>query len=232
MILESSCFFTILVIMKNRLFTIGHSNLDIKEFISLLNQHNVTALADVRSSPYSRYVSQFNKENLKNSLLNAGIKYVFLGEELGARPKDKSCYVEGKAVYENIAKLPLFSQGIERLKKGSQSYEIALMCAEKDPITCHRAVLVCQHLRQLPLDINHILQDGRLQSHEDLENRLLEIHNLDQSGKEATVQLSLFDNVSKQTSLPTLSPEEALKEAYRKQGLNIAYVEKNYDQND
>ena len=217
--------------MKNKLFTIGHANLDIKDFIALLNQHNVTALADVRSSPYSRYVSQFNKENLKNSLLNVDIKYVFLGEELGARTKDKSCYVEGKAVYENIAKTDLFSKGIERIKKGSESYNIALMCAEKDPITCHRAVLVCQHLKVLPLAINHILQDGNLESHEDLENRLLEIHNLGQSAKDSPVQLSLFDNVSNETPLPTLSPEEALKEAYRKQGDKIAYVEKNHAKN-
>ncbi|MDJ0729523.1 MAG: DUF488 domain-containing protein [Crocosphaera sp.] len=213
--------------MKNKLFTIGHSNLDIKDFISLLSKHNVTALADVRSSPYSRYVSQFNKENLKNSLSNFGIKYVFLGEELGARPKDRSCYVEGKAVYENIAKTTLFFQGIERLSKGSKTYNIALMCAEKDPITCHRSVLVCQHLRQLPLDINHILQDGSLESHQSLENRLLQIHNLGESAKETTVQLSLFDNNSAQTSVSSLSPEEALKEAYRKQGDKIAYVEKN-----
>ncbi len=217
--------------MYNKLFTIGHSNLDIKDFICFLSQHNVTALADVRSSPYSRYVSQFNKENLKNSLLNSGIKYVFLGEELGARPKDKSCYVEGKAVYENIAKTELFSHGIDRISKGSQSYNIALMCAEKDPITCHRAVLVCQHLKLLPLNINHILQDGSLESHDHLENRLLEIHKLGQATKETTVQLSLFDNSSVQTPLPTLSSEEALKEAYRKQGYKIAYVEKNHVKN-
>ncbi len=228
---KSSYFSTILVIMKNKLFTIGHSNLDIKDFISLLTKHNVTALADVRSSPYSRYVSQFNKENLKNSLLNSGIKYVFLGQELGARPKDRSCYVEGKAVYQNIAKTTLFSQGIERLSKGSKTYNIALMCAEKDPITCHRAVLICQHLKVLSLDINHILQDGSLESHQNLENRLLEIHNLGQSAKDSPVQLSLFDNVSNQTPLQTLSPEEALKEAYRKQGDKIAYVEKNYANN-
>ena len=217
--------------MKNKLFTIGHSNLDIKDFLSLLSKHNVTALADVRSSPYSRYVSQFNKENLKNSLLNSGIKYVFLGQELGARPKDRSCYVDGKALYQNIAKTTLFSQGIEGLSKGSKTYNIALMCAEKDPITCHRAVLICQHLKVLPLDINHILQDGSLESHQNLENRLLEIHNLGQSAKDSPVQLSLFDNVSNQTPLQTLSPEEALKEAYRKQGDKIAYVEKNYANN-
>ncbi|MDJ0601607.1 MAG: DUF488 domain-containing protein [Crocosphaera sp.] len=217
--------------MKNKLFTIGYSNLDIKDFISLLTQHNVTALADVRSSPYSRYRHHFNQENLKNSLLDAGIKYVFLGQELGARPKDKNCYVEGKAVYENIAKTSLFSQGIERIKKGSEFYNIALMCAEKDPMTCHRAILVCQYLKVLPLDINHILQDGSLESHQHLENRLLEIHNLEQSAAESIVQLNLFDNSSAQTPLQTLSPEEALKEAYRKQGDKIAYVEKNYVKN-
>ena len=227
----ASYYLLFLLVMESKLFTIGYSNLNIESFISLLTNNNITALADVRSSPYSRYLRHFNKENLKNSLLNAGIKYAFLGGELGARPQDKSCYVEGKAVYENIAKTSLFSQGIDRIKKGSQSYNIALMCAEKDPITCHRAILVCQHLREFSLDINHILQDGSLEPHEHLENRLLKIHNLGQSFRESIVQLSLFDNSSAQTPLETLSPEEALKEAYRKQGDKIAYVEKNYDKN-
>ncbi|MGK7939180.1 MAG: DUF488 family protein [Crocosphaera sp.] len=210
----------------NQLFTIGYSNLEINLFISFLKQHNITALADVRSAPYSKYRPNFNKDNLKNNLLNSGIQYVFLGQELGARPQDKSCYIDGKALYENIAKTELFYQGIDRIIKGSHSYNIALMCAEKDPITCHRSILVCQHLKQFTLEINHILQDGSLESHQQLEDRLLKIHNLSPSANKQPIQLSLFDTLPTQATSDSLSPEEALKEAYRKQGEKIAYVEK------
>ncbi len=210
----------------NKLFTIGYSNLEPQLFISFLKEHNVTALADVRSAPYSKYRPNFNKDNLKSTLLNAGIQYVFLGQELGARPQDKSCYIDGKALYENIANTELFFQGIERIIKGSQSYNIALMCAEKDPITCHRAILVCQHLKQFTLEINHILQDGSLESHPQLEDRLLKIHNLSPSANKQPIQLSLFDTLPTQAASENLSPEDALKEAYRKQGEKIAYVEK------
>jgi uncharacterized protein (DUF488 family) len=216
--------------MSNQLFTIGYSTLNITSFVTILSQYNVTALADVRSFPYSKYSPDFNQDNLKNSLLDSEIKYVFLGKELGARPQDKSCYVEGKAVYENIAKTDLFSQGIERILKGSRSYNIALMCAEKDPITCHRAILVCQYLKGLALEINHILHDGTLESHQDLENRLLKLHKLSQPDPQTMVQLSLFDNSV--LSLPCLSLEDALKEAYRRQGEKIAYVEKDHEKHD
>jgi uncharacterized protein (DUF488 family) len=215
--------------MGSKLFTIGYSNLEIDSFISLLTQQGITALADVRSSPYSRYLPHFNKDNLKNSLLASGIQYVFLGQELGARPQDKSCYVDNKAVYENIAKTPLFHQGIERVLNGSQSYNIALMCAEKDPITCHRAILVCQHLKQFPLEINHILQDGTVESHQQLEERLLKIHNLTKPEPEPAIQLSLFEDSSPYLLTQTLSTEKALKEAYKRQGDKIAYVEKDHD---
>ncbi|MGK7946677.1 MAG: DUF488 family protein [Microcystaceae cyanobacterium] len=216
--------------MENKLFTIGHSNLDIDSFIDLLTQQGVTALADVRSSPYSRYLPHFNRELLKNSLSKLGIKYVFLGQELGARSQDKSCYVEQKAVYEKIAQTQPFVQGLERLIKGSQSYRIALMCAEKDPITCHRAILVCQHLKQFPLEINHILQDGSVESHQHLEERLLKIHQLNQPEPNATVQLSLFEDSTSTSPNQTLSPQEALQEAYKRQGDKIAYVEKDHAQ--
>lgn len=196
---------------SRKIFTIGHSNLDIDGFIALLLQHKITALADVRSYPYSRYLPHFSKDSLHTALENAKIRYVFLGLELGARPNNSSCYVNGKALYEKIAATEAFSQGIKRILKGSQNYTIALMCVEKDPITCHRAILVCQHLRKFDLDIDHILQDGSVESHQHLEKRLL----------------SLFDTFSPTTETKSLSPEESLQEAYTKQGDKIAYVQKN-----
>lgn len=189
------------------IYTIGHSNHSIEVFIALLQQHGMTALADVRSHPHSRYLPHFNQSALKEALLNAGIRYVFLGRELGARPEDPSCYVGGKALYEKIAATQLFSEGIERLLKGAETYKIALMCAEKDPMTCHRTILVCRHLKQREAKIAHILPDGKLESHEHLEDRLLETYGLH--------QLSLFD----QRSL-----EERILEAYTRQADKIAYV--------
>lgn len=210
------------------LFTIGHSNHSIDAFIGLLQQHGITAVADVRSHPYSRFLPHFNQSALKAALLNAGIQYVFLGKELGARSADPSCYVDGKASYEKIAATELFSEGIQRILKGSQNYKISLMCAEKDPITCHRAILVCQHLRDFELEIKHILSNGYLESHEQLEDRLLVLHGLNQSALDdaAPKQLSLFEELQlKESLIEQLSREDCLKQAYQQQGEQIAYVD-------
>jgi uncharacterized protein (DUF488 family) len=209
------------------LFTIGHSNHGIESFIRLLHLHCVTALTDVRSHPYSRYLPHFNQAELKLALSNAEIRYVFLGRELGARSSDPSCYVDGKAVYENIAATKLFSEGIKRILKGSEDYKIALMCAEQDPITCHRAILVCQHLRKENSNIKHILKNGDIETHDALEKRLLKLHNLTSPKVPETVQLSLFNNLLiEEQQIHKYSYEESLKEAYRIQGSIIAYVEK------
>lgn len=210
------------------LFTIGHSNHSIDAFIGLLQQHGITAVADVRSHPYSRFLPHFNQSALKAALLNAGIQYVFLGKELGARSADPSCYVNGKASYEKIAATELFSQGIQRILKGSQNYKISLMCAEKDPITCHRAILVGQHLRDFELEIKHILSNGYLESHEQLEDRLLVLHGLNHSAldRAAPKQLSLFEELQLQKSpIEQFSREDCLKQAYQQQGEQIAYVD-------
>lgn len=216
-----------------KLFTVGHSNHTIEEFITLLQKHGVTAVADVRSHPYSKYLPHFNQKLLKASLSDAGIRYVFLGKELGARSNNPNCYVDGKAVYEKIASTKEFNDGIQRILKGAESYNISLMCAEKDPITCHRAVLVCQHLRESNLDINHILKNGDLESHHNLEERLLELHALKPAEQIQQVQLSLFEDILlSQSSLIEYSREQSLKKAYQLQGDNIAYVEKAQNQDE
>ncbi|NES98773.1 MAG: DUF488 domain-containing protein [Desertifilum sp. SIO1I2] len=112
------------------LYTIGHSDRSIETLIGLLKQYDIAALADVRSHPYSRYLPHFNQSSLKTRLQTAGIQYVFLGRELGARPSNSEYYIEGKALYEKIAATELFSQGIQRLLTGLKTYKIALMCAE------------------------------------------------------------------------------------------------------
>ena len=205
------------------IFTIGHSNHTPEKFLELLSIHNINALADVRSAPYSRYLPHFNKQALQSYLPKAEIRYVFLGAELGARPADSSCYVEGRALYEKIAVLDSFQQGLKRIIKGSQNHRIALMCAEKDPITCHRAILVCRHLLSFNLEIAHIHSNGDLEYQENLEERLLQIHDL--QDKQENIQLSLFPTVSQ----PQLPRSERISQAYQLQGDRIAYVEKDND---
>ena len=205
------------------LFSIGHSNHEIDTFISLLKKHGVTAVADVRSHPYSRFLPQFNRASLQKFLVKEGIQYVFLGRELGARPSNQDCYVDGKALYERIAATDEFYAGIQRVQKGLKKYKISLMCAEKDPLTCHRAILVCQHFRYFDIIINHILKNGDLESHEHLEERMLLKHSLTEFSGSEKVQLSLFS----QNILPTR--EECLRKAYKLQGDEIAYVEKGND---
>jgi len=159
---------------KPCLFTIGHSDHEMPEFVSLLARHGVTTNADVRSQPYSRFHGQFNREILAEVLKLAGIQYVFLGRELGARRSERESYHEKQARYDLIAKLPAFREGLDRLRRGLASHRIALLCAEKDPITCHRTVLVCRHLRADPIDIRHILDDGSIETMDQAEIRLLE----------------------------------------------------------
>ena len=221
--------------MSQKLYTIGHSNLALEEFINLLQKYSITAVADVRSHPYSRYLPHFNQAPLKKALHDIGISYVFLGGELGARPKDLSCYVNGKALYQNIATTELFTEGIQRLVKGSQNYTIAMVCAEKDPLTCHRAILVCRRLKGFGLDIFHILPDRSLESHQHLEERLLDLYKLNSSLETRNTeprQLSLFDNFLEETKLDLQlkSKEDCLEEAYLRQGNKIAYVDKKNEQ--
>jgi uncharacterized protein (DUF488 family) len=208
----------------NDVFTIGHSNHTIESFIALLEKYEITAIADVRSHPYSRYLPHFNQRELKAFLKASGIDYVFLGKELGARPDNLSCYVQGKAVYEKIAATEAFKDGIQRVLKGAEKYKIALMCAEQDPLTCHRSILVCQHLRQFDLNINHILKDGELESHQHLEERMLAKNGLTETtDAQKLQQLSLFDVPEPE---PPRCREKSLNQAYQLQGDKIAYVEK------
>ncbi|MBF2077886.1 MAG: DUF488 domain-containing protein [Synechococcales cyanobacterium T60_A2020_003] len=212
------------------LLTIGHSNYEIRTFVSLLQKHGVTAVVDVRSSPYSRFLPHFNRAALKEALATEKILYVFLGQELGARPKKQECYVKGKAVYEKIAATEEFHEGIQRVLKGVKKHKVSLMCAEKDPLTCHRAILVCQHLRRFDLQINHILRNGELESHDHLEQRMLKKHGFTDFSEmaEEQAQLSLFTQKSSNLS----SREECLDIAYKIQGDEIAYVEKKGDDHD
>lgn len=159
-------------------YTIGHSTHTLDEFTALLIQHGVTALADVRSAPYSRFNPQFNKDALARELKVRGIKYVFLGRELGARAEDPALYENGRVRYSLLAQTDPFKQGIARVIQGATEHRIALMCAEKEPLECHRTLLVARALDEQGIDVVHVLGDGRLEAHRDTMERLLDVTGL------------------------------------------------------
>ena len=188
------------------IYTIGHSNHPIDRFIALLQQHGVDAVADVRSTPYSRFNPQFSKEKLQTALMTAGVKYVFLGEELGARSKDPVCYDEsGRVSYGRLASTELFRRGLDRLLTGMQNHRIAIMCAEREPLDCHRTILVARELEKAGVPITHILKDGTLEPHRHAMERL--------ASRLKLTETDLFRTT-----------DELIEDAYEKQGSRIAYV--------
>ncbi len=188
-------------------YTVGHSTHSMEKLLDLLRRNEITAVGDVRSQPYSWMNPQFNREPMRDAFKATGISYGFLGRELGARSEDRSCYVDGKVQYDRLAKTELFQRGLARLIDGTARYRIALLCAEKDPLTCHRTILVVRHLVARGLRAAHILEDGRLEHHDDALNRLLK-------------ELGIGDR-------DFFKPrQELVDEAYAKRGSEIAYAEK------
>ncbi len=165
-----------------RIFTIGHSNHALEQFLALLSRHGVTAVADVRSAPYSRFCPHFNRDALTATLRESGIRYSYLGCELGGRSDDPSCYERGQVQYERVARTATFREGLTRVVDGAANYRIVLMCAEKEPLECHRTLLVARALMSEGNDVVHILGNGELEAHECTMNRLLEQFNLSPSG--------------------------------------------------
>ena len=186
-------------------FTIGHSNHAFEKFSELLRRHNIVALADVRSAPYSRSNPDFNREFLKTKLAEAGIAYVFLGRELGARPEGAQFYQQGRVQYRVLAQSPLFRAGLDQVLKGAQSHRLALLCAEKEPLECHRTLLVSRELVALSASVVHIHADGNLETYAEAMLRLLKMLGLPEE--------DLFRN-----------KEEMIADACALQEERIAYV--------
>ena len=194
------------MIERMRVMTVGHSTHSLDEFVALLRKHEVTAVADVRSNPFSRYMPHFNQGSLRTALPKRGIQYAFLGRELGARSSDRDCYVDGRVQYARLARTALFREGINRVLSGAKSERVALMCAEKDPLDCHRTLLVARSLVDESVDVDHILADGSAESHHEAMFRLLE--------KLGMQQTSLLH-----------STDDLIQEALAKQEQRIAYVD-------
>jgi len=207
--------------MANTVYTVGYSGYhqDIPRFVSDLKAHGINVVADVRTSPYSRFSPEFNRESIQADLRMAGLKYVFMGEELGARPSDRHCYVNGAVDYDRIVSADFFQHGLDRVLTGlSRGYVITLLCAEKDPIDCHRNVLVAHSLAKRGVGIKHLVQLAQeepavAEDCEDTESRLFE-----KCDKGDSRQYDLF-----------MSRDLQIEELYKTRFKEIAYREETED---
>ncbi len=165
------------------ILTVGHSNHPPETFINLLVRHGVDEVVDVRSAPYSRYTPHFNHENLQRTLDDIGIAHTYLGGELGGRPADRSCYdAEGRVRYERVAETDLFDDGLRRVIRAADERQVALLCTEKEPLECHRTLLVARFLVERGVAVAHILADGSLETHAAAMSRLIDLHKLPPHG--------------------------------------------------
>ena len=192
---------------KKGFMTIGYGNMKIKDFIAKLKSLRVNCIVDVRTRPYSTYNVPFNKEELREKLQNEGLSYFWFGNKLGGRyDKIKYCDSQGRVDYEKVAASEGFIEGIKELEKGIDKYNICVMCSEKDPLKCHRFLLISRALKEY--NIYHIMPDGTLMKNSELEQKMFKMNsNLN--------QLSIFEKDN----------EESFEvKAYRVQGLNTSYV--------
>ena len=193
-----------------QLYTIGHSTFPQEHLIELLKQYKIDHLLDVRSMPYSRYASQYNSDVLKKALLNVGIKYTHMAKSFGARQEAEEFYPEGYLDFELFRKSPQFIKGRDNVIKGLEQYNVALMCTEKNPIDCHRAIMVARGFELAGVDVKHILHDGGSLEQKEL-NKMLVDRYFPERG-----QLSFFQEENK-------TEEEYLEEAYRMRNSEIGY---------
>ena len=191
------------------LFTVGHSNLDFLPFVKLLKDCSVDLLIDVRSQPRSGRFPQFSQPGFDKMIEDAGIGYLFLGEELGGRPDDPDAYrQDGVVDYRARRKSYAFQAGVERVLNELQRASCALLCAEEDPLECHRFLMICPELVRMGIRPLNIRKGSRIESQEEAENRLLGAHG--------------FRGVAADTLFPQ-SRTDALEEAYDLQAGKFAY---------
>jgi len=185
-------------------YTIGHSTHTYERFAQLLRDYNVSFVIDVRSVPQSTRSPQFGKRALRDAIRSDGMRYRYAGNVLGGRPADPGFYQDEQVQYDRVASSEPFRKALERIRLAARTHVVALVCAEGDPIACHRFLLVARHLKSPELGIIHILPDGRTEP-----NAATEVRILRQAG---LLQSDMF--------APTL---EALEKAYEIQSRRVAY---------
>ncbi|MFZ5616685.1 MAG: DUF488 family protein [Pseudomonadota bacterium] len=189
------------------IWTIGHSSHSYAQFLALLRGAEITAVADVRSSPFSRHSPQYNAATLKADLKQDSVAYSFLGKELGGRPPSGDLFRDGIADYERMAQTAEFREGLDRVIEGARAFRIVLMCSEHDPLDCHRCLLVARALSERNLVVRHVLSDARQKTQSEIEEILLANAGQD-SGQD-----DLF-----------ASRSERLAAAYRQRARKVAYA--------
>jgi len=194
-------------VIANAVFSVGHSTHSLSDFLGLLNNSGITAIADVRSSPWSRFNPQYNRPDLKKSLRSFGIDYRFYGKLLGGRPSNPSLFHGSTADYEAMALTKEFAEGLDMVLAGAAKHRLALMCSEHDPLDCHRCLLVSRALAGRGADISHILSNGAVISHQQVEERLL----------------TMSGRATDDFFVPRA---ERLTAAYRDRSLKVAYTER------
>jgi uncharacterized protein (DUF488 family) len=156
------------------LFSIGHSNIPADRFIALLRDAGINAVADVRSTPYSRFFPWFSRKPLAQRLAAEGVAYLSFGDSLGGRPRDQSLYRDGVTDYEAMARTAEFQDGLGNLQNDIGAHSVCLMCAEREPLDCHRCLLVARALAERGLTIGHVLHNGGIEPHAVTEQRLMD----------------------------------------------------------
>jgi uncharacterized protein (DUF488 family) len=193
------------------LFSVGHSNVPAERFLAMLQNAGVDAVADVRTVPYSRRFPWFSQKTLAASLSAAGIGYAAMGDRLGGRPRDDSLYRNSVADYEAMAAQPEYHAAVGRLLDAVARSRVCLMCAEREPLDCHRCLLVARSLAERGLAIGHILHDGVVEPHVATEQRLLAL-----DGQSAQQGCDLFAS----------GQRERLAAAYRRRAHVVAFRRK------
>lgn len=160
------------------IYTIGHSNHTLEEFLKLLETHAIDCVVDVRSKPYSRFRPHFNKKSLLLSLEQQKIEYIFLGDKLGGRPTNPVFYENNSIKYDRLAKNDDFLKGLKIVLDRTKQCKVVLLCAEKEPLNCHRAILISRQLTIRGVEVEHILADSTVENHLVTEQRMVTLYNL------------------------------------------------------
>lgn len=192
-------------------FTIGYAAFNIDDFIGVLKDHKISHLIDVRSNPVSEYFNDYNSFNLEPKLKQHNIIYENLALEFGARQANKEFFFKSGFVdFEKFTQSEPFNNGLAKIRNGlKQDTNFVLMCAEKDPINCHRSIMIAHAMQKNGIEVLHILSDGQLQPQSEINKRLLELYFPDRN------QLNLFAQ--------SFDEQELIEQAYKKQNEKIGY---------
>lgn len=191
------------------LFSIGHSNIPAARFTAMLRAAGVDVVADVRSMPVSRFCPWFSQKNLAPQLAGEKVGYLFFGEPLGGRPRDRALYRDGVADYELMANDPRFKAALDGLLAEAEQHRLCLMCSEREPLDCHRCLLIARALAARGVTVGHILHDGAIESHAAIERRLIDLDG--------------GDSEPFTTELFVTGLEDRLAAAYRRRARAVAY---------